>query len=78
MARCAVLGAIISGLFVQFASYRWVFYFVAIIALPSAVVCLAFIPNQHGEPSQSLSQRDKLRNLDIVGVTLLTGVFAFS
>ncbi|EKM53820.1 uncharacterized protein PHACADRAFT_125786 [Phanerochaete carnosa HHB-10118-sp] len=66
-----VLGAIISGLFVQYASYRWVFWFVAIVALPSAIVCLVFIPDRHDGPGQSLSQREKLRNLDLVGALIL-------
>ncbi|GBE80918.1 major facilitator superfamily domain-containing protein [Sparassis latifolia] len=65
-------GAIISALFVDFANFHWIFYFVTILAVPSAVACIVLIPPQDKSESDNLTAKEKLRNLDLVGVGVLT------
>lgn len=67
-----VLGAIISALFVQYANFHWIFYFVTIIAVPSAAACIFLIPPQEQSEADQLTFREKFRNLDVVGVSVLT------
>lgn len=67
------MGAIIGALFVQFTTYHWIFYFITILAVPSAIVCILLIPGQEHTDADNLSPGEKLRNLDMVGVTTLTG-----
>ena len=43
----AVLGLIIGGIFVQFASWPWVFWFVALVALPISAICCFLVPSPH-------------------------------
>ncbi|KAI0357081.1 MFS general substrate transporter [Trametes cingulata] len=67
-----VLGLTIGAIFVQFASWSWVFWFVALIALPIAACCIFLIPTQ--EPRlEDIDRKDaRWRSLDIVGVSILT------
>ncbi|KAH9927592.1 major facilitator superfamily domain-containing protein [Fomitopsis serialis] len=66
-----VLGLIIGGIFVQFASWSWVFWFVAIVAAFVTGMCLLFVPSQ--EPKVRLaSAGPRWRSLDLVGVSILT------
>jgi len=68
---CSVLGLIIGGIFVQFASWSWVFWFVAIVAAFVTGMCLLFVPSQ--EPKVRLaSAGPRWRSLDLVGVSILT------
>ncbi|KAI0666963.1 MFS general substrate transporter [Trametes maxima] len=72
-----VFGTMISAVFIQFASYRWVFFFTTIVGVPAAVVCLLLVPPAQDNGIQSgdhaaASWLKKLRKLDLVGVTVLT------
>ncbi|OBZ65921.1 hypothetical protein A0H81_14087 [Grifola frondosa] len=67
-----VFGAVISALFVQFASYHWVFFFVTILAVPAAAACILLIPPQTKAENARLSTSAKVKKLDLVGVTILT------
>jgi MFS family permease len=79
----SVLGLIIGGVFVQYVSWHWVFFFTAIVATPVAIACIFLIPSQIADPvisktstleskSVILNWREKLHRLDIVGVSVLT------
>ncbi|EIN04998.1 MFS general substrate transporter, partial [Punctularia strigosozonata HHB-11173 SS5] len=68
-----VLGLVIGAIFVQYTSWPWVFWFVAIVALPLAGLCVFLIPKQeerYGE--EPMSSSAKFKSLDSVGVSLLT------
>ncbi|KAI0631643.1 MFS general substrate transporter [Trametes polyzona] len=77
-----VLGLIIGAIFVQFASWKWVFWFVALVALPIAALCIVLIPAP--EPQlESLSgpKEARWKSLDMIGVSILTAaliLFIFS
>ncbi len=73
----AVFGTMISAVFVEYANYRWIFWFTTIIAVPAAVFCLFLIPNHDDKPSSATagSRLAGLKKLDLVGVSVLTGVF---
>ncbi|KAG2070574.1 MFS general substrate transporter [Suillus decipiens] len=68
-----VLGLTIGAMFVQWASYHWVFWFVAIVAVPAALACVVIIPPEisntkdHVEPAQA-----RWKGLDVLGVSILT------
>ncbi|TFK51508.1 MFS general substrate transporter [Heliocybe sulcata] len=65
-----VLGLIIGAVFVEYASWHWVFWFVALVATPVSAVCVFVIPSEnHIMP---MSQATKLKKLDIPGVSTLT------
>jgi MFS family permease len=59
----------VGAIFVQYASWRWIFWLIAIIALPIAAACIYLIP---ATPSRDDS---KVSQLDFVGVSTLTGEF---
>ena len=61
-----VLGLVIGAIFVQYASWRWIFWFLAILAIPAATLCLLLIPAQEGK-------KDEKANFDFIGVSTLTG-----
>ncbi|KAI0667392.1 MFS general substrate transporter [Trametes maxima] len=67
-----VLGLIIGAIFVQYASWNWVFWFVALVALPIAALCVFLIPAQ--EPLDDVVGRREARwkSLDMIGVSILT------
>ncbi|KAH9840667.1 MFS general substrate transporter [Rhodofomes roseus] len=66
-----VLGLIIGGIFVQYANWSWVFWFVAIVAALITVMCLLLVPPQ--EPKVRVaSAGPRWRALDLVGVSVLT------
>ncbi|KAL1942302.1 hypothetical protein VTO73DRAFT_6366 [Trametes versicolor] len=67
-----VLGLIIGAIFVQFASWSWVFWFVALVALPIAAICVFLIPTQ--EPHLEIGGQTDARwkSLDMGGVSILT------
>ncbi|TFY61732.1 hypothetical protein EVG20_g6946 [Dentipellis fragilis] len=67
-----VLGFIIGGIFSQFASWHWVFWFVTLISLPVAALCLLLIPDQPRRPIDDLPRWTRFKRLDIVGVAILT------
>lgn len=68
-----VLGLIIGAIFVQFTSWRWTFWFVAIMEVTVAAVAVVLVPpHQREDTVDSLTWSEKLRRLDLVGVSLLT------
>ena len=72
---CQVLGLLIGAIFVKFTSWRWVFWFIAILAFPIAVLSAFFVPPQM-RSVDALSQAtvtQKLNRLDLGGISLLTG-----
>jgi MFS family permease len=69
-----ILGLLIGAFFVQWASWRWVFWFVGIIAIPIAINCLFLIP----QVSAKEVRQDRLKSLDLPGVSILTsGIVLF-
>ncbi|EPQ53229.1 MFS general substrate transporter [Gloeophyllum trabeum ATCC 11539] len=65
-----VLGLVIGGVFVQYASWHWVFWFVALVATPVSLACIFLLPSDtHVLP---MSQSTKLKKLDLPGVSTLT------
>lgn len=67
-----ILGLIIGAIFVQFASWRWVFWFATLIALPVAGLCAWLVPAQVQTEDRNQPASEKLRRLDILGVSILT------
>ncbi|TBU44577.1 MFS general substrate transporter [Dichomitus squalens] len=68
-----VLGLIIGAIFVQFASWSWVFWFVALVCMPIAMLCIFLIPKQ--EPrldDPAIHTGARWKSLDITGVSILT------
>ncbi|KAG2125506.1 major facilitator superfamily domain-containing protein [Suillus clintonianus] len=69
-------GLVVGAVFVQWASYHWVFWYVACAAFPVALVCVFMIPSQIGETSGTLEPIGaKWKTLDLVGVGILTVAF---
>ncbi|EIN11256.1 MFS general substrate transporter [Punctularia strigosozonata HHB-11173 SS5] len=69
----AVLGFIVGGIFVQFTTWPWIFWFLAIVSVVLAAVAYVLIPKQepeHGAEKKSLLS--SIANLDIIGVSVLT------
>ncbi|KZT01861.1 MFS general substrate transporter [Laetiporus sulphureus 93-53] len=64
-----VLGLIIGAIFVQYASWSWVFWFVAMVAFPIAIICLVLVPPQ--EENIHIEGK-KWKSLDLGGVSVLT------
>ncbi|KAG1744988.1 major facilitator superfamily domain-containing protein [Suillus paluster] len=68
-----VLGLLIGAMFVEWASYHWVFWFVAFVAVPVALACVFIIPPQIAETTDNLEHAEaKWKCLDLVGVSILT------
>ena len=72
--RLVVLGLIIGAIFVQFASWSWVFWFVALVCMPIATLCIFLIPKQESHPDDVAARNGaRWKSLDIMGVSILTG-----
>lgn len=70
-----VLGLLIGAIFTKLASWRWIFWFIAIIAFPIAILSAVLVPPQT-RPADASNQPpllQKLNSLDLGGITLLTG-----
>ncbi|KAG0700177.1 major facilitator superfamily [Suillus ampliporus] len=75
-AIASVGGLVIGAMFVQWASYHWVFWFAACVALPVALTSVFIIPSRIGETADTLEPKEaKWKNLDLVGVGILTVAF---
>ncbi|KAG8746848.1 hypothetical protein FRC10_003370 [Ceratobasidium sp. 414] len=61
-----VLGTMVGAIFVQYASWRWIFWLIAMTALPIAATCVYLIPTTPRHEDAKVSQ------LDFVGVSTLT------
>ncbi|KAG2113223.1 major facilitator superfamily domain-containing protein [Suillus clintonianus] len=69
-------GVLVGAIFVQWASYHWVFWFVTCVASPVALVCFFIIPSQIGETVGSFDpEKAKWKTLDLVGIVILTVAF---
>lgn len=67
------MGSVISALFVQLATYHWIFWFITIMSLPFALLLFLLTSNDDEDVGKHLqSHKQKLKNLDLTGVTLLT------
>ena len=64
----AVLGLIIGAILVQYADWRWVFWFATLVAIPVSILSLMLIPAQQKTKYES----SKMQGLDIIGVSILT------
>ncbi|KAI1789898.1 MFS general substrate transporter [Ganoderma leucocontextum] len=68
-----VLGLIIGAIFVQFASWPWVFWFVALACMPIATLCIFVIPKQEPRMNDiAVRNGARWKSLDMVGVSILT------
>jgi predicted MFS family arabinose efflux permease len=63
-------GLLIGAMLIEWTSFHWVFWFVACMALPVALACIFIIPSQ----VTSESGAAKWKSLDLVGVSILTGM----
>ncbi|KAH8829787.1 MFS general substrate transporter [Flagelloscypha sp. PMI_526] len=66
-----ILGLIIGAIFTQYASWRWVFWFATILALPAAVIGATMIPEQKVSGSEQ-SIITRVKHMDLPGVAALT------
>ncbi|KAI0654324.1 MFS general substrate transporter [Cubamyces menziesii] len=68
-----VLGLIIGAIFIQYASWSWVFWFVALVALPISAICILLIPAQEPRLEDVAGRKDaRWKSLDLGGVSILT------
>jgi MFS family permease len=65
-----VLGLLIGAMFVEWATYHWVFWFVAIVAVPVALAGVFIIPPQIAKAEPEAA---RWKTLDLIGVSILTG-----
>lgn len=70
-----MLGLIIGALFVSFASWPWVFYFVALVGTSTALLAFVLTPKSKSKKLTHKERVEKFKRLDIIGVSLLTGDF---
>ncbi|KAG1796350.1 major facilitator superfamily domain-containing protein [Suillus plorans] len=67
------LGLMIGAMFVQWTSYHWVFWFIAIVAVPGALACTFIVPPEMSNTKDNLEPgAAKWKSLDLLGVTILT------
>jgi energy-coupling factor transporter transmembrane protein EcfT len=70
-----VFGLLFGSMLVEWASYHWVFWFVAILAIPVALASVFIIPPQISKTSGNLEPgAAKWKSLDLVGVSIMTGM----
>ncbi|KAI0042429.1 MFS general substrate transporter [Auriscalpium vulgare] len=62
-----VCGIIIGGAFIQWASWKWIFYFACMLGVPIALVATLLVP-----PSAPRAHKPSWKRLDLGGVTLIT------
>ncbi|KAI0628440.1 MFS general substrate transporter [Trametes polyzona] len=41
-----VFGTMVAAVFIQFASYKWIFFLTTILGIPASIVCLLLVPEQ--------------------------------
>ncbi|KAG1841900.1 major facilitator superfamily domain-containing protein [Suillus subalutaceus] len=67
-----VLGLMIGAMFAEWASYHWVFWFTAIVAVPVALTCVFIIPPEISKTTDNLEPAAaKWKSLDLIGVSIL-------
>lgn len=67
-----VLGFLVGAMFAQWASYRWTFWSVGIIAVPAGIICMFVMPRNTKFVESHDRSIAKWRTLDIIGVSILT------
>ncbi|KAH9939655.1 MFS general substrate transporter [Epithele typhae] len=68
-----VLGLVVGAIFVQFASWSWVFWFVALVCMPISVACVFLVPAQEPHLEEvGAKTYARWRSLDLGGVSILT------
>ncbi|KII83762.1 hypothetical protein PLICRDRAFT_119051 [Plicaturopsis crispa FD-325 SS-3] len=68
-----VLGLFLGAIFVQYASWHWVFWFLALATAPIAVICFYLVPApQQNDIADGEQGWAKFKSLDLVGVSILT------
>jgi len=68
-----VLGLLIGAVLVQKASYHWVFWFSAFIAIPVALGCVFIIPADIASYDRKPKTcSEKWKSLDLIGISILT------
>ncbi|KAI9463830.1 major facilitator superfamily domain-containing protein [Boletus coccyginus] len=67
-----LLGLFIGAVLVRYASYHWVFWFVAMVAIPVALCCLFVIPPEIAKSEDRPDMRNaKWESLDPIGILIL-------
>ncbi|KAF8580291.1 MFS general substrate transporter [Ramaria rubella] len=66
-----VFGVVIGALLTTFASWPWVFYLTAIMAYCFGIVAFIILPAKAIGHEVNLSMEERLKRLDVVGVTIL-------
>lgn len=69
----SVLGLIVGAIFVQYANWSWVFWFVAIVATLIGVAGTVFIPGGLMPTTPVVPGKPRWKALDLGGVSILTG-----
>ncbi|KAH7886610.1 major facilitator superfamily domain-containing protein [Phlebopus sp. FC_14] len=69
-----VLGLLIGAMFVQWATFHWVFWFVGLVAVPVALFCFVVVPQDITKSSNNIEPQSgaKWKSLDAIGVAILT------
>ncbi|KZT37994.1 MFS general substrate transporter [Sistotremastrum suecicum HHB10207 ss-3] len=71
-----VLGLVIGAILTQYASWRWVFWFAAVIVIPVSGMCVFLIPKDAASGSEIIIENgvkvEKAKGLDAIGVSVLT------
>ncbi|KAH6898653.1 major facilitator superfamily domain-containing protein [Thelonectria olida] len=68
----SVFGNIVSGLIAEWASWKWVFGALAIMAAIISIAGIVVIPNPPAAPTDGQSLRAKTAKVDWIGATLIT------
>ncbi|KAF8583734.1 MFS general substrate transporter [Ramaria rubella] len=66
-----IFGLIIGALFTTFVSWPWIFYFSSIVAYCLGIIAFIILPTKAIGHEVNLSWEDRLKRLDVVGVTTL-------
>ncbi|KAJ4469965.1 MFS general substrate transporter [Lentinula edodes] len=67
-----LLGLVIGALFVSFASWPWIFYFISILAISESVLVFIMCLNVKRSQMTATSHLKRLERLDVIGVTCFT------
>jgi len=67
-----IFGLIIGALFVSFATWPWIFYFIAILAFTESILVYLLCRNVRRVKGATIGHLETLRRLDIFGITCFT------